>query len=62
VKVDLPVGQNLQDHPIVPIKFLISDPSAMFDPTTDLNESTVDDFFLRGQVMYLYAFYGYYLA
>ena len=44
----LPVGLNLQDHPVVPIKVFLKDKNALFDPKLDLNEMTVKEYLEHG--------------
>ncbi|CAL8122606.1 unnamed protein product [Orchesella dallaii] len=39
---DLPVGENLQDHPIVPIQLIINNKSLLFDPERDLTPENLE--------------------
>ncbi|ODM93744.1 Glucose dehydrogenase [FAD, quinone] [Orchesella cincta] len=39
---ELPVGNNLQDHPIVPIQLIINNKSLLFDPVRDLTPENLE--------------------
>lgn len=50
--MELPVGENLQDHPIVPVQLIINNKTLLFDPERDLTEENLEYYRLHGEGPY----------
>lgn len=42
--MNLPVGQNFQDHPVIPLQFYLEDNSEIYNPEQDLTPTSVTEF------------------
>lgn len=50
--MDLPVGQNLRDHPTVMVTPISIDKELSFIPERDLGAGTLTDYFTKGYGTY----------